>query len=64
MLSEDGVNDPAVMAAALRALPRQKLPSQVVVPGLLEGLPNVAKLVAPWLKVAEDEQTKVVVRIG
>ena len=64
MLSEDGVNDPSVMAAALRALPRQNLPSQVVVPGLLEGLPNVAKLVAPWLKVAEEEQTKVVARIG
>ena len=64
MLSEDGVNDPSVMAAALRALPRQNLPSQVVVPGLLEGLPNVAKLVAPWLKMEDDVTTKVVARIG
>jgi predicted glycosyltransferase len=64
MLSEDGVNDPAVMAAALRALPRQSLPSQVVVPGLLEGLPNVGKLVAPWLKVVGEETNKVVARIG
>lgn len=65
MLSEDGALDPATMAAALRALPRQQLPSQVVVPGLLEGLPNVAKLVAPWVR--EDDQANEaakVTRIG
>ena len=55
MLAEDQHLDPAVMAAALRALPRQKLPSEVVIPGLLEGLPNVARLVAPWIKDAEQE---------
>jgi predicted glycosyltransferase len=49
MLPEDERLDPAVMAAAIRALPRQKLPSEVVIPGLLEGLPNVARLVAPWI---------------
>jgi len=32
------------MAAALRALPRQQRPSEVVVPGLLEGLQNVSRL--------------------
>ena len=64
MLSEDGLNDPAIMAAALRALLRQNLPSEVVVPGLLEGLPNVARLVAPWLKTAEEEPARVVARIG
>jgi len=37
------------MAAALRALPRRNLPSEVVVPGLLEGLENVARLVSPWV---------------
>jgi predicted glycosyltransferase len=52
-LPDDGTRDPAVMAAALRALPRQGLPSEVVVPGLLEGLPNVCRLVAPW--IASDE---------
>ena len=60
-------NEPEVMAAALRALPRQKLPSQVVVPGLLEGLPNVAKLVEPWLQPAESEAEDIsakVMRIG
>ncbi len=39
MLAEaDGARDPARMAAALRALPRRAPPSQVVVPGLLDGL--------------------------
>jgi predicted glycosyltransferase len=55
MLSDDGSYDPAVMAAALRALPRQNLPSEVVVPGLLEGLKNVSRLVAPWIEHAEAD---------
>ena len=55
MLSDDGKYDPAVMAAALRALPRQHRPSDVVVPGLLEGLTNVSRLVAPWIEPAEEE---------
>jgi predicted glycosyltransferase len=55
MLSDDGSNDPAVMAAALRALPRQSRPSEVVVPGLLEGLTNVSRLVAPWIGADESE---------
>jgi predicted glycosyltransferase len=56
MLSDDGSYDPAVMAAALRALPRQNLPSEVVVPGLLEGLTNVSRLVAPWIEHDEQEE--------
>ena len=55
MLSDDGTYDPAVMAAALRALPRQHRPSEVVVPGLLEGLTNVSRLVAPWIEPAQEE---------
>ena len=35
--SEDDVKDPKAMATALRHLPQQRLPSQVVVPGLLDG---------------------------
>lgn len=35
---ETGGRDPARMAAALRDLPSQALPSQVVMPGLLDGL--------------------------
>jgi predicted glycosyltransferase len=54
MLEDDGTYDPTVMAAALRALPRQQRPSEVVVPGLLEGLTNVSRLVAPWIETAEE----------
>ena len=54
MLKDDGNYDPAVMAAALRALPRQQRPSEIVVPGLLEGLPNVSRLVAPWIEPADE----------
>jgi predicted glycosyltransferase len=66
MLEDDGHYDPAVMAAALRALPRQNRPSEVVVPGLLEGLPNVARLVAPWIEPESAEETAVgrISRIG
>ena len=48
-LEDDGRFDPKVMAKALMELPYQNLPSDVVVPGLLEGLDNVERLVAPWL---------------
>jgi len=54
MLADDGRYDPAVMAAALRRLPRQNLPSEIVVPGLLEGLVNVSRLVAPWVEKVQD----------
>ena len=49
MLPDDGVRDPAVMATALRQLPQQPLPSDVVVPGLLDGLDNVNRLVGRLL---------------
>jgi len=64
MLSDDGRHDPVRMAAALRALPRQNLPSDVVVPGLLEGLTNVCRLVAPWIESAEDEAPQAVSSTG
>jgi predicted glycosyltransferase len=49
MLVEDGHHEPRVMATALRQLPQQKLPSQVVVPGLLDGQTNVCRLADRWL---------------
>jgi predicted glycosyltransferase len=67
ILSDDGVYDPRVMAAALRALPRQQRPSEVVVPGLLEGLKNVARLVEPWIEPSTEAAVRppaTVSRIG
>ncbi len=49
MLDADRGRDPLDMATALRQLPQQGLPSDVVVPGLLDGLPNVWRLVAKQL---------------
>jgi predicted glycosyltransferase len=44
MLADDGVRLAREMATALRHLPQQNRPSDVVVPGLLDGLPNVNRL--------------------
>ncbi|MFO1079809.1 MAG: glycosyltransferase [Reyranellaceae bacterium] len=49
MLDAERGRDPHAMATALRHLPQQGLPSDVVVPGLLDGLPNVWRLVAKQL---------------
>jgi hypothetical protein len=45
MLEDDGDYDPRVMARALGNLPSQGPPSRVVVPGLLDGLANLNRLV-------------------
>ena len=44
MLEDDEVRDWRRMATALRQLPQQSLPSDVVVPGLMDGLENVNRL--------------------
>ena len=49
MLEDDGDRDPARMATALRQLPQQGRPSDVILPGLLDGLPNINRLVGKWL---------------
>jgi predicted glycosyltransferase len=65
MLADDGRYDPTVMAGALRRLPSQNRPSEVVVPGLLEGLDNVGRLVAPWIEpAAASEEPRAVPRIA
>ena len=49
MLSEEEGRDPSVMAAALRQLTGQAAPSTAVIPGLLDGMPNVNRLARKWL---------------
>ncbi|MCG8354131.1 MAG: hypothetical protein MI920_01035 [Kiloniellales bacterium] len=44
ILLDDGARVPHTMATALRALPQRPRPSEVVVPGLLDGRDNVIKL--------------------
>ena len=41
LLIDDGERSPEIMATALRHLPQQSRPSDVVVPGLLDGVDNV-----------------------
>jgi predicted glycosyltransferase len=49
MLADDGVRDARKMATALRHLPQQKLPSETIVPGLLDGQTSLIRLAALWL---------------
>jgi predicted glycosyltransferase len=49
VLAETGGHAPEVMATALRHLPQQPLPSQAVIPGLLDGQANVDRLIDLWL---------------
>jgi hypothetical protein len=50
MLADEGRRDVRMMASALRRLPEQPRPSEVVVPGLLDGLRSVNRLTGRWLK--------------
>ncbi|MCG8512129.1 MAG: hypothetical protein MI741_23175 [Rhodospirillales bacterium] len=49
MLVVDGVRNPAKMAGALRGLPAQSKPSDVHMPGMLDGLSVINGLVDEWL---------------
>ncbi len=49
MLGDDGERDVRAMIHALRQLPLQSTPSEIVVPGLLDGLVNVGRLAAQSL---------------
>jgi predicted glycosyltransferase len=62
MLVEEGQGDARVMATALRQLPQQQLPSQVVVPGLLDGQKNVSRLVDQWLARGPQQRLTVASR--
>ncbi len=59
VLSADNRHKPQVMAEALRNLDSQAKPSDAVVPGLLEGLPNINRLVTRWLDSVEEVPAKV-----
>jgi len=64
MLSEQQGRDPRAMAAALRRLPSQPAPSSVVIPGLLDGVPNVNRLARKWLDRGRAGRVAVRARIG
>ena len=55
MLEDDGFRRPSVMAEALRALPAQSRPSEVRIPGMLDGLSTINRLVDGWLSECDRE---------
>ena len=54
MLSDEHGRDRRAMVAALRGITAQPRPSDVVVPGLLEGLDNIHRLVERWLDAPDE----------
>ena len=59
-LADDGVRDARVMATALNHLPQQRKPSDIVVPGLLDGLDNVNRLADRMLAVGPQRAVSLV----
>ena len=49
MLPEKGDRSPLRMANALRELPSQARPSEVMAPGMLDGLDSIHRMVSSWL---------------
>ena len=62
MLLDDKQRDPYTMATALRQLPQQQLPSQVVVPGLLDGDININRLADQLLVRGRQDALRVASR--
>ena len=54
MLSDECGREPARMAQALRDLPNQGRPSEVVVPGLLDGLECINRSVEDWINYRKE----------
>ena len=52
------------MAAALRRLPGQPAPSGALIPGLLDGMPNVNRLAKKWLDRGRAGRVAVRARLG
>ena len=63
-LIDDGVRDARVMATALSHLPQQRKPSDVVVPGLLDGLDNVNRLADRMLSAGPRRSVSLVESTG
>ena len=61
MLPCDGPRPPEVMAAALRRLPQQNRPSDVLLPGLLDGLDVIHKLIGKRLKTNRKSRERLAV---
>ncbi|MEH6527249.1 MAG: glycosyltransferase [Sneathiella sp.] len=63
VLIDDGVRDPDTMLTALRQLAQQKKPSEVIIPGLLDGLTNLNRLVRLRFKSVDKRKSETVSNI-
>ncbi|RJF80769.1 hypothetical protein D3874_27155 [Oleomonas cavernae] len=63
-LHPGAVRDPMEMAQAIRALPDQPLPSSAFLPNMLDGLPRIDTLTAPWLGRPQMTVRRRVARTG
>lgn len=63
MLDPDELDNTTAMINAIRALPHQQQPKDVVIPGLLEGVDNVARLVEPWIQPDKPERQSNIVTL-
>ena len=63
MLSADGRRDAQVMAQALRRLPSQSRPSDVLIPGLLDGLDSIHRLLGKRLSQHRRSRAKLAVQM-
>ena len=64
MLPEERGRDPQTMAVALRRLTNQPPPSSAVIPGLLDGMPNVNRLAKKWLDRGRSSRVAMRARVG
>jgi len=58
MLEGDGPRDARDMATALRQLSHQPRPSDIVVPGLLDGLESVKRLVGRSFDIGRTQRLR------
>ncbi|MEH6545216.1 MAG: glycosyltransferase [Sneathiella sp.] len=58
VLIDDGIRDPGTMLTALRQLAQQKKPSEVIIPGLLDGLTNLNRLVRLRFKSVDKRKSE------
>jgi len=58
MLKDDGKRDAKKMAAALHHLPQQEEPQSIIVPGLMDGLNNINRLVTQMIRPRGTQRLK------
>ena len=56
MLNYDNEPDPKMMATALCQLTQQNLPSEIILPGLLDGLQNINRLVSQYIAKSHRQE--------